>query len=412
MVHIFNPGMHSQQAAPFQQLQQQPGYYNDPNQQQDNGQPKSAMDYILSKFGAGGAAGIESGITSGIQQQLKRSALDKMLNNLNPNMSPRERIGVMAQADAETQPLLQELWKQEDAQRVQQQQQQAQDALFNSYKQPQTTSQAQAPQGAEQATGQVQSPVDPVKSLSQEEAAIFENYRNLSPAERKVANKKLEQIQKDKKEEIKLANSETAGFRDYISKERKAYEKNDFLIKNMERLVDTKKLDNPTYYSMLRKINMDIPALLNTESQEYIKYQQEYLTGVKEALGSQISAWEVEQYMKKIPTLENTDQGKRAIFRNQKIENEARGALVKAYDEILAENGGNRPRDIESQAKARADAIKKELADEFRQNAGLPQSEKIPEGLPPAQQSAGKKIKDNETGIVYLSNGSTWVRAQ
>lgn len=411
MVQIFNPQVHNQQAVPFQQLPQQPGYYNNPNDQQDDGQPKNALDYILGRFGAGGASGIESGVAGGIQAALKRSALEKMLSSVNPDMSAKDRLGLILNSDPKYASAIQQTFKQQDAQRVQQQQQKAQEALQNSYRRPEMQ------QGAEQAVGQ--SPAGQIhgqpnisNNLTDEELAIYDALPSLSPNDQKIANQKLKEIAKQKQTNAKeqkeaiarereLSDKETEGFRDYISKERKSYEKNNFLIKNMERLVDTKKLDNPVYYSLLKKIHMDLPALLNTESQEYIKYQQEYLTGVKEALGSQISAWEVEQYMKKIPTLENTDEGKRAIFRNQIIENEARGALVKAYDEILAENGGHRPRDIEVRAKERADIIKGKLADEFRQNAGLEQ----PQNAKPQQSQAAQPVA--RPGYVIMINPDT-----
>lgn len=398
MVQIFNPQVHSQQAVPFQQLPQQPGYYNNPNEQQDDGQPKNAMDYILGRLGAGGAAGIESGITGGIQTALKRSALDKMLNNLNPNMSPRERLMTVAGADAETQPLLQEFFKQEDARKIQQQQQQAQDALMRS-QMPQQPSRSQpidqmSQMGAEQATGQLPAgqiqgaPNKPV-DLTPEENAIFENYANLNPTDKKAANTRLNQIRKEKselakesrireQEERKLAFKETEKFRDEISTERKSYEKNKALIDNMARLDATGKLTNPRAYSLLKKIGMDIPSLLSPESQEYLKFQQSYLTNAKNIFGSQISAFEINEYLKGIPTLENTSEGKKRIFMNQMIENEGRKAIVDATDEVIKENGGTPPLDLETRARERAQPKIAALAEQYKQGISQPVEQKSP----------------------------------
>ncbi len=65
-------------------------------------------------------SGLGEGVAGGIQQQLKRSALDKMLSNINPNMSPKERLLTVAGSDAETQPLIQNYFDQQDLQRQQQ----------------------------------------------------------------------------------------------------------------------------------------------------------------------------------------------------------------------------------------------------------------------------------------------------
>ncbi len=68
-------------------------------------------------------SGLGEGVAGGIQQQLKRSALDKMLSNINPNMSPKERLLAVGSADAETQPLINDYFKQQDLQRKTQQEQ-------------------------------------------------------------------------------------------------------------------------------------------------------------------------------------------------------------------------------------------------------------------------------------------------
>lgn len=97
---------YSQQADP----QPFPWAYQMPQQQEKK---PGLMDILSQSLGTG----LGEGIAGGIQQQLKRSALDKMLSNINPNMSPQERLLSVASADESTQPILQDYFKQLDKQK-------------------------------------------------------------------------------------------------------------------------------------------------------------------------------------------------------------------------------------------------------------------------------------------------------
>ncbi len=79
-------------------------------------QSPGLMNQLAQSLGSG----LGEGVAGGIRQQLKRSALDKMLSNVNPNMSARERIGLIASADPETQPIIKDYFEQQDLQRQQQ----------------------------------------------------------------------------------------------------------------------------------------------------------------------------------------------------------------------------------------------------------------------------------------------------
>jgi hypothetical protein len=259
--------------------------------------------------------------------------------------------------------------------------------------------------------GQIQSAPNAVANLTPEENAIFENYSNLSPQDKKLASSRLIQIRKEKLaaakedkerqvEDKRLAYAETKPFREFISKERTAYQKNDSLIKNMTRLSATGKLTNPKAYSLLKKVGMDIPALLSEESQEYLKFQQAYLTNAKDIFGSQISAFEIAEYLKGIPTLENTKEGKERIFKNQLIENEGRKALIDAADEIIKENGGSPPIDLETKARERAQPKIASLAESFKENSQIPKARSLIPGKNKASSQArpGYVIMTDEKG--------------
>ena len=91
----------------------------------------------------------------------------------------------------------------------------------------------------------------------------------------------------------------------------------------------------------------------------------------------------------------------------------------KALEEVIAENGGERPRHIQSLV---ANKLKKSGAGEnlrkaFRDSVKLIPKEEVGKGysqfdsLPAAKSFKGKTITDTQTGKKYKSNGSNWVKA-
>ncbi len=82
--------------------------------------PEPEQPGLFSMLAKSLGGGLGEGVAGGVQQQLKRSALDKMLSNINPNMSPKERLLTVGSADAETQPLIRDYFQQQDLQRQQQ----------------------------------------------------------------------------------------------------------------------------------------------------------------------------------------------------------------------------------------------------------------------------------------------------
>src|SRR5690606_29811545 len=59
----------------------------------------------------------------------------------------------------------------------------------------------------------------------------------------------------------------------------------------------------------------------NTE--EFVKLSNSFLRGAKTMFGSRITDADLRAFMKMVPTLSQTDSGKKAIIRNMKIFNKA-----------------------------------------------------------------------------------------
>jgi len=81
--------------------------------------------------------------------------------------------------------------------------------------------------------------------------------------------------------------------------------------------------------------------------------------------GSRITDQDLKAYMAQIPTLSNSDAGKLKIIEDMKIANKADKVRAKAMKDIIKENGGNRPANLQLLVEERiADELDK-LSKEF-----------------------------------------------
>ena len=162
-------------------------------------------------------------------------------------------------------------------------------------------------------------------------------------AERKFTEKKQKAI-----------NNETKGFYDSTMKAAKAARENDMRLSRMTDLLDKGNLNAPTTYSLLERINKGIfkvgfnfkGALLSDDSQVFEKLTADFTKGVKDVFGSRVTTTEVELFMKTVPNLTQSHRGKREVIRNWKILNKAATVKKKAMADIIAMNGGNRPKNL------------------------------------------------------------------
>jgi len=105
----------------------------------------------------------------------------------------------------------------------------------------------------------------------------------------------------------------------------------------------------------------------NTE--EFEKLSAEFIRDVKQIFGGRVTNLDLETFLKSIPTLENSDSGKRAIIKNMKLFNRGVEARVKALKDIVQENGGKRPYDLQIQVEERVAPILNRLANGFTAGA-------------------------------------------
>ena len=130
-------------------------------------------------------------------------------------------------------------------------------------------------------------------------------------------------------------------------------------LHNMEKLNESGKLPTGLERLNIKWETGDIrfPALANPETQLFVKSVNDFTTKAKDTYGARISNFELETFMRRLPTLANTEEGRRLILNQMKVH----ASLEKLYEDSLKEVYDNYGlRGIDSQ---KAEKIAKDLRD-------------------------------------------------
>lgn len=224
---------------------------------------------------------------------------------------------------------------------------------------------------------------------------------------------KLLQAQKTAKgSEAASKFKETKEARKELLSQAKAARENNMRLNRMEELNEKGTLVTGLYNDMLKRFGIDYAALKNPDSQEFEKLSTDMLRNAKEIFGSRVTNLEVQTFLKTIPTLSQTQEGRSRVIRNLRLLNE--GALVRsqALKDILKENQGVPPYDIAEQVEEKVGPKLEEISGEFtgveETPAGNITEETTFTSLPKAAAFKGKIVRDTESGKRFKSDGKRW----
>ncbi len=165
----------------------------------------------------------------------------------------------------------------------------------------------------------------------------------------------------------------------------------DARLDEMEQLLDTGQVQGGTFVKTMESLSQ-IPyvgklagaieqAFLTTESQIFKKLSTDFLRDAKPYFGNNLSTREVELFLERVPSLMLSNDGNRAVIRNFRALNDYVKASDKIMEGIIAENGGERPRHLESRVQERMKPNAEKLRKAFRDSAKLiPQKSKKDSG--------------------------------
>jgi hypothetical protein len=178
-----------------------------------------------------------------------------------------------------------------------------------------------------------------------------------------------EKARKLKLAEQKEINKQVFPYIQEVQKKANSAKENDMRLNRMEKLIDSGKLNNPQFASALKTIKsgiggifghvgLDLEGLLSPESQEFNKLSADFVKSAKDIFGSRLTDTDLRTFLQTVPTLSQTNEGKKSVINNLKIMNKAAELKAKAARQLLKQYKGNIPLDFESEVD---DLIKPEL---------------------------------------------------
>lgn len=147
-------------------------------------------------------------------------------------------------------------------------------------------------------------------------------------------------------------------------------------LNRMDELEKEGKLDTPGYVEFLKRVGMDIPALMEPGSEEFQKIAQTFMRDAKTYLGSRISNFELEQFLKTIPSLSQSPEGRKRVIANLKRFNRVSLEYNKTRKEIMEENKGVPPLDLLEKIDDRIEGKLDAISEQFRRDLSRP----VPKG--------------------------------
>lgn len=234
-------------------------------------------------------------------------------------------------------------------------------------------------------------------------AEVLKNPR-LSPEHRlKVAALKQQRdIAKERltASEQKEINAETKAPYDEIRKDAKAAQDSDIRLGRMEVLNERNDLPFSLWASTLESVSkgvfgfgIDLSSLLSADAQEFKKLSADFVKDAKPIFGARLTDTDLKSFMQTVPTLNQSKAGRERLIRNMRIFNKAKIIKKKAAEDIIRENGGRRPRDLESKIDDRIAGRLESLANDFKSGGSNPRDKTL------AQQAAESFTPQNKSQV-------------
>lgn len=117
--------------------------------------------------------------------------------------------------------------------------------------------------------------------------------------------------------------------------------------------------------SPVASILRGIQRYTSPDTEEFEKLSADFIKDAKGIFGSRITDADLKAFLKTVPTLSQTDAGKRKIIDNLEVFNKATIAEEEALKEVLKENKGKRPANLQLLVQERTKEKLDEIADQF-----------------------------------------------
>lgn len=221
----------------------------------------------------------------------------------------------------------------------------------------------------------------PSRSTHKESAPIIKQVNESSEDRKERLSREKEERALKSKKQIQI-DKETFPYYEKIKKASSTIPEVDARLDEMDALLDTGRVQGPTLIAFLDSLK-NLPwfigkfgdvvgkAVTTEETQIFHKLSQDFLRDAKPYFGSNLSTREVELFLERVPSLMQSEGGRRGVIRNFRALNDYAKAIDQALEDIITENGGERPRHLESKVAARVKPAGDKLRKAFRDSVKL-----------------------------------------
>ncbi len=169
-------------------------------------------------------------------------------------------------------------------------------------------------------------------------------------------------------ESDKIEAKRSADLADRVVMDYNAAETSKNRLAQMDVAAKSGQLPAPAMVKLMDFYGVPLSVFTNPLAETYEKNVNEYIKDISNYFPGQIRVAEIEPYMKTIPTLMNSDAGKELIIQNQQLINEQKIAAYDAYKQILKENKGRKPKNLDIEILDRTQAKRQEIGDKLKEN--------------------------------------------
>jgi hypothetical protein len=146
---------------------------------------------------------------------------------------------------------------------------------------------------------------------------------------------------------------------------------------------------------------------ISPDAQEFVKLISDEMTGAKDTFGARVTNFDLQSYMKRLPSLINSAEGRRRVLRDLQIMNELNVSHDQGVLDIIDRYGGPGKISI-SKAERIFDKENASKIEQLTQEFINPEKTEF-QDLPDAARYRGREVIDPETKQKFRSDGSQWV---
>jgi hypothetical protein len=169
-------------------------------------------------------------------------------------------------------------------------------------------------------------------------------------------------------ESDKIEAKRSADLADRVVMDYNAAETSKNRLAQMDIAAKSGQLPSPAMVKLMDFYGVPLSVFTNPLAETYEKNVNEYIKDISNYFPGQIRVAEIEPYMKTIPTLMNSDAGKELIIQNQQLINEQKIAAYDAYKQILKENKGRKPKNLDIEILERTKDKRETISEKLKEN--------------------------------------------